>query len=89
MKKSKTLSKGCLTEAVQNIAQEHPTWGYRRVAKWIQKKEGVKISLKEVYQIMKDNALLNSKTQIQSYPSKVYIELPSKDKFNSLILYFQ
>jgi transposase len=72
---------------ISEIVKVNPCWGYRKVSNLLNK-EGVKVSHKQVYEIMKEKGLLHSQPNSFS-PKKIYIELPQKDKFDSLIFYFQ
>jgi transposase len=84
MKKSKNDS---FVKRISEIVKLNPCWGYRKVSNLL-RKEGIKVSHKQVYEIMKEKGFLH--TQPHSFsPRKIYIEMPNRDKVDNLIFYIQ
>jgi putative transposase len=43
---------------IKELKQAHPFWGYRRVRAWLKYRQGLPVSYKRVYRLMKANELL-------------------------------
>jgi len=47
-----------LVARIKELKQAHPFWGYRRVRAWLKYRQGLPVSCKRVYRLMKANELL-------------------------------
>ena len=55
-----------LLRRIQEICQEHPFWGYRRVTAWLKRREDTLINRKRVYRIMRENNLTVKQKRYQA-----------------------
>jgi len=65
-----------ILEKIQQIKNEHPLWGFRRVWAYLRFQEGYPINRKRIYLLMKENKLLvkgreKLKAKRENYPRKI------------------
>ncbi|ACJ75342.1 integrase, catalytic region [Thermosipho africanus TCF52B] len=68
-----------ILKRIQEIKQEHPYWGYRRICAML-RKQGEKINHKRVYRIMKENRLLLKQYKMKAKRSFQRKIIPNKPR---------
>lgn len=70
----------------EQLKQEHPFWGYRRVWAYLRFREGLVINKKRIYRLMRENKLLvNMETRLKAKRGKYpYRAKPRAEKPNSI-----
>lgn len=61
---------------IQEIKNEHPLWGYRRIWAYMKYRDKITINRKRIYRLMKENSLLVNqikklKAKREKYPKKI------------------
>jgi putative transposase len=68
-----------LTEKIQTLCGQHPSWGTRRITNWLQKRENMCINRKRVQRIMREqNLILKPKKKRAGRESKHRKPIPDR-----------
>lgn len=77
-----------------SLSKQHPTWGYKRICGFLVKQENIKINIKKVHRIWKENNLqvkcfTKKKRNFSTYKGKVGKIAPNrlKRRFNTNIIH--